>query len=190
MPYTNPYVPNLDPLFDKMKQKGDINWGGIAQAGIAAGGLALNTVNMANQRLDIDEKAPGIETSATGEPVYNSSFYLQAKNAKPQGASAGEVLSGASSGLGAGLGTAMALGAAAGPFALAGLAVGVGASLIGGNQRRKAQARQKRRAMASAKAQQKSFNVASEAFDEQQASQQDYIRRRNMTNRLYNLYQV
>jgi len=69
-----------------------------------------------------------------------------------------------------------------------GAVVGAIGGLIGGGARRRKQKREKDRAMRSARARQTEFNQASESFDQSQVTQQEYMKRRDMTNRLYNLY--
>lgn len=160
------------------------NWGNISAittAGVSAVGDAFG---IANQGLNIETSAPPIQTSATGEPVYNTGqFYNQASMAKPQGATAGEVAGGA-------LKTGASVLAATGnPLLAGGAALGSAAlNLFGGRRRKKRQEEQKQKAIKSAKSAQKSYNTASLAFDEQQASQADYLKRMNNTNRLWNLY--
>lgn len=175
-----------DPL--NMKQSNtpepNQNTGGITTA--ALGGISLlgDIAGMANQSLGLDTQAPDLQRSTTGEPVYTTgSFYNQASQAHPQGASSGEFLSGAAKG-------ALA-GAALGPVgaAVGGFLGGVG-SLLGGRSRRKRQQAEKRKAIRSARIAQEKYNTASQGFDEQLASQSDYLNRMNNMNRLYNLYRL
>lgn len=157
---------------------------GAISAGVTGGlNLAANAFGMANQSLGIETQAPGLEFGASGQPVYNTgSFYNQASQARPQGATAGEVLGGAAQGASAGF-------AAGGPIGAAiGGGVGLVTSLFGGRARKKRQREEKRKATQSARLAQQSFNTADVAFDETQAAQSDYIRRMDNTNRLYNLY--
>jgi hypothetical protein len=165
------------------------NWGGIASAGITGLSLAGDAIGMANQPLGIETQAPSLQRSATGEPVYNTGdFYNQSTAAKPQGATGGEVLGSAGKGAMGGLMAALALGGPVGWLAGGGLALGAALGIGGGAARRRKQQHEKHKAIVSAKAAQKNFNTASIAFDEQQTSQDDYLKRMDNTNRLYNLY--
>ena len=157
---------------------------GAISAGVTGGlNLAANAFGMANQSLGIETQAPGLEFGASGQPIYGAGlFYNQASQAKPQGPTAGEALSGAASGAASGF-------AAGGPIGAAiGGGVGLVTSLLGGFGRKKRQREEKRKATRSARLAQQSFNTADVAFDEAQAAQSDYLRRMDNTNRLYNLY--
>lgn len=160
------------------KAGGNFDYGAAITGGL---GLAANAIGMAQQGSGLDMSAPEVQRSATGEPIYDGSFYNQASNFKPQGATGGEVLGMAGQGAAAGA-----------SFGLPGVAIGaVGgaiAGLIGGGARRRRQKREKAKAMKSATARQNDFNEASETFDQSQIAQQEYNKRMNMTNRLYNLY--
>ncbi len=158
--------------------------GAAIGAGVAGLGLITDAVAMGNQPLGIETSAPGLERSATGEPVYNlGNFYNAAATAKPQGATTGEV--------GGGIAKGAAAGAAFGvPGAVIGGLAGGLSNLIGGNRRKRKQAAQKRKATQSAIDAQKQYNVASEAFDESQATQSEYLKRMNNTNRMFNLYRA
>lgn len=160
------------------------NWGNIGAMTTAGLSAVGDAVGIANQSLGIETQAPGLEKSATGEPVYNAGqFYNQASMAKPQGATGGEVVGGA-------LKTGASVLAATGnPLLAGGAALFSGVlNLFGGRRRKKRQQDEKQKAMTSAKAAQKNYNTASLAFDEQQASQADYLKRMDNTNRLWNLY--
>jgi hypothetical protein len=163
---------------------GGFNTMGAIQAGTALLGAGMNTYNMANQSLNLPEMGQAYQVSATGKPVYaQGQDYINTMNAKPQGATAGEVGSQALSLASAGM--------AFGPVgAAAGAVIGAGAALFGGNRRRKKQEEEKRRAQRKLRLGQEAFNQASQSFDEQVASNQEYQRRRDMTNRLYNLYSL
>lgn len=161
----------------------DTNWGGIAQGAISGLSLGADAFGMANQSLGIETQAPGLERSATGEPIYNTgSFFNQMSGAKPQGATGGEIAGGVGKGAAAGF-------AAAGPIG-AGVGAGVGAitTLVGGRARKVRQREELAKAHKSAAAAQKTYNEASQAFDQTQAAQADYLRRMDNTNRLWNLY--
>lgn len=171
------------------QQDGGPNWGGIATGVTGMLSLAEDAVGMANQPLGIETQAPGLERSATGEPVYSGAFRNQASNAKPQGATGGEVLAGAGKGAatGAMVGSVVpVIGTAIG--AIGGAIIGGLSSAFGGGARKRRQRDQQRSAMRSARNQQKMFNEASASFDATQNSQADYLRRMNNTNRLWNLY--
>lgn len=162
----------------------DINWGGVAQGAIGAAGILASSVGMAQQDLDVDTQVPAMQTSATGEPIYNARFYNQAQGGKPQGATFGETLGTTAQGASAGF-------AAGGvPGAIIGAGVGLIGGLIGGNRRRKRQEEQKRRAVKAADTMQKQYNVASQGFEQQQDAMATYRQRRDRTNRLHNLYTV
>jgi hypothetical protein len=176
-------MPNVPPTTPQQGgAEGGANWGAIA--GAATTGLSLigNSIGMGNQSLGIDTQAPGLQTSATGEPVYNlGAFENQVASAKPQGVTGGEVLGA--------VGQGAAAGSAFGPVGTAvGAGVGLVTSLFGGRRRKRKQREEKQRALKSASRAKQNYNVASEAFDEQQTAQADYLRRMDMTNRVYNLY--
>jgi len=203
MSYFNPFLterpkPDYRPQLNaNFKNRTDLNVAPTSPAapeesgfdvskGIAAGaaGLSLigNAVGMANQDLGIDEQAPNLQYGASGQPVYSGDYVNQVANATPQKTSAGEVLGGGLQGAQAGFAVGGPLGAAIGGGA------GIIATLIGGRRRRKRQEEQKRKADRSVKAYQQDYNLADKQFDDQQIAQQDYNRRMNSSNRLYNLY--
>jgi len=183
--YLNKYYQGgaADPLgMNQPPANGIPNYGGIATATL--GGLSLigDTFGIANQSLGIEQNAPGLERSATGEPIYNTGqFYNAASAARPQGTSADEAVNQTIKGASAG----MALGPAG---AAVGGVLGLASSLIGGGARKNRQRRERTRAVASARTAQGTFNTASQAFDQQEVAQSDYLRRMNNTNRLYHLY--
>ena len=156
--------------------------GAAIGAGITGIGLATDAIAMGNQSLGIETSAPGLQRSATGEPVYNTGEFMnQASLAKPQGSTVGEV--------GAGVAKGASAGAAFGPWGAAiGGAVGAVTSLLGGRRRKRKQEAEKKKALKSAKIAQGNYNVASEAFDEKEAAQSDYMKRMDNTNRMFNLY--
>lgn len=163
-------------------EKSKVDVGGIAQAGIGAVNLGIQSFGMANQSLGLNKSGQGYQVSAAGQPVYTGGGYANdVASARPQGASVGETLGMASQGAAAGSSFGL-------PGAIIGGAVGAITGLIGGGARRRAQEREKRRAIGIVRKQQGQFNEASQAFDQEQASMTDYRRRRDMTNRLYNLY--
>lgn len=186
--YLNKYYAGgaADPL--GMKQapavgENGFDWGGAVSAGLTGLSLGADAFGMANQSLGIQTQAPALEYSATGQPVYTAGqFYNQANSAQPQGATAGEVIGSVGKGASAGFTVGGPVGAGIGA------AVGLATSLIGGGRRAKKQREQRYRATASARKAQQNYNVASEAFDQTQAAQADYLRRMDNTSRLYNLY--
>lgn len=157
--------------------------GNLASGISGAAGLITNTINMSNESLGLDKSAPAMQYSPTGEPVYNTgAYYNEISRTKPQGTTAGEAIGGLTQG-------AMAGAAVGGPVGAAiGGAVGLVGSFIGGHRRKEKQKEERRRAMRSAKAAQLSYNDASVAFDQSQASMQDYYRRLDDSSRLHNLY--
>ena len=156
--------------------------GAYVGAGTAALGLVTDAVSMGNQSLGIETSAPGLQRSATGEPVYNTGGFMnQASLAKPQGSTVGEV--------GAGVAKGASAGAAFGvPGAIVGGFIGGITSAFGGRRRKRKQEAEKKRALKSARLAQGNYNVASEAFDEKEAAQSDYMKRMDNTNRMFNLY--
>lgn len=168
-------TPEIDPssFLDDFDPAAAI--GGIA-------GLAGMYGSMVNQDLGLGNPDP-LQLSATGQPIYDlGGFYNQAYQARPQGASAGELI-------GAGLQGASAGAAAGGPVgAAAGLAVGLGTAIFGGNRRKKKQEQEKRKALEKARKGQQSFNEASQRFETDQLVLEDYLNRQSMTDKLYNLY--
>lgn len=177
------YGSSTDPLgLQQGASTPDFDWGGAAMAGLGGLSLGADVFGMSSQPLGIETQAPGLEYGASGEPVYTQGrFYNQANSAQPQGATAGEVIG--SVGKGAMAGSSFGV-----PGMAIGAAVGLATSLFGGGRRAKKQREQRYRATASARKAQQNFNTASEAFDQTQAAQSDYIRRMDNTNRLYNLY--
>ncbi len=170
----NVYVPPTN-----YKPKIDLNSG--IQAGVGALDLLASNIAMGNESLNLGQ-APGEQLSATGEPVYNlGDFYNRSANAKPQGATGMEVAGGVAKGASAGAAFGI-------PGAVIGGLVGGLGSLLGGRRRRRKQAEEKRKAMRQAASAQNNYNEASLNFDQEQIAQTEYTRRRNMTNRLYNLY--
>jgi len=205
MSYFNPFLterpkPDYRPqLNQNFKNRTDLNVAPIAPLstadgeegfgvgdGIAAGaaGLSLisNAVGMANQDLGIDKQAPNLQYGASGQPVYSGQYQNDVANATPQKTSAGEVLGGGLQGAQAGFAVGGPLGAAIGGGA------GILTTLIGGSRRRKRQEEQKQKAERSVRSYQKDYNLADKQFDDQQIAQQDYNRRMNSSNRLYNLF--
>jgi uncharacterized protein HemX len=144
-------------------------------------GLAGSYYGMVNQDLGL-QAPPALQRSATGEPVYNlGSSFNQAYLSKPQGASGEEIVSGLAQGAQAG--------AAFGPVgAGVGAAVGLATSIFGGARRKHNQQREKDNALAKVSAGQNTYNKAANAYQETQLALNDYQRRSEMTNHLYNLF--
>ena len=176
--HINEFVPN-EVAGSPVKPKADVDWAGAVTGGLA---LAGNAIGMAQQGSGLQENAPGYQTSATGQPIYTGGAqYNQASSFSPQGATGGEVLGMAGQGAAAGASFGV-------PGAIVGGVVGAIGGLIGGGARKRKQQREKDKAMKSARFQQRQFNEADQEFDQKQAAQQDYYKRTNMNNRLYNLY--
>lgn len=162
---------------------GNVNTGAYIQAGTALLGSASSALASAKQGLNLPQLGDGYNTSATGQPVYTGGRDIQTiSGIKPQGATFEEVGSQALS--------LAATGASVGgvPGAIVGGAVGAGMALLSGNARKNKQEDELNKARTKIKKGQIAYNRASQAFDQQQASMNDYRRRRDMTNRLYNLY--
>lgn len=156
----------------------------VDASGAISGGLALagTYTNMVNQELGL-EAPPTLERSATGEPVYTAGqTYNQASLSQPKGASGGEILSAAGQGAAAGTTIMPGIGTAVGAV------VGAGISIFGGSRRKKKQKREKQKALNQVANRQQEFNTASESFAEQQLATDDYYRRLNIDDQLYNLY--
>ena len=136
----------------------------------------------ANQDLDLGQ-APILQSSSTGEPMYNlGEFYNQVAGTRPQGAGGSEVLGAVGQGAASG-------GAVGGvPGAVIGGTIGLATSVLGGERRRNKQQREKQRVLEQVKKGQESFNKASQSYEERQLGYQDYQDRRNINDRLYNLY--
>lgn len=156
----------------------------IDVSGAISGGLGLvgTYANMVNQGLGL-KAPPPLERSATGEPVYTAGqTYNQAALAQPQGATGGEILSGAGQGAAAGTAIMPGIGTAVGAV------VGAGISIFGGARRKRKQKDEKNKALSQVSNRQREFNRASEGFAEQQLAIDDYRRRLNIDDQLYNLY--
>lgn len=162
-----------------------INGAGIVSAGLGAAQLVGNAVGMANQSLNLDQQIAPPMYDQSMKPVYTGgAAYNQAANARPQGATGGEVLSGV--GTGASIGSSILPGWGTAIGAVAGGAI----SLIGGGARKNRQRRERNRALARARASQQQFNSADQQFRDQQARQLDYYDANNSDARLYNLFKA
>ena len=145
-------------------------------------GLASTFASTANEDLPLSQ-IPGTQRSATGQPVYNlGASYNEAYQSKPQGATGGEILSAAGQGAAAGTAVLPGIGTAVG--------AGIGAlgSIISGGIRKSRERRQRRTALEQLATGQHDFNQASQAFDNQQLSLDDYYRRADLSTQLHNLY--
>ena len=162
--------------------------GQIASQAIMGGlQLASDIGTIAGQRLNLG--TPQAQYFAEGvRPTYQGGEYMgRVAAARPQGATGGEILGTA--------GKAAATGASIGSLILPGVGTAIGAGIgalvggagaaIGGGVRKRAQGREKDRAMRLAKGQQQEFNVAASDFAQREAA--NY--KRNPYRRLQNLYQ-
>lgn len=158
------------------------NIAGVAGAVTGAAGLATDAIDMANQRLNINTQTAPIQADQSMAPVYTAGRLVSdANNAKPKGASGGEILKGVGSGA--------AAGAAFGPWGAAiGAVVGGAVSAIGGGIRKKRQRREKNRAMGQANALGQAYNKADVNFRAKSAAMEDYNQRNSAESRLYSLY--
>ena len=151
---------------------------------VAAGALALagNYYGMANQSLNLDVPQ-GATFDAYGRPSYNlNSAWNQVSGSKPQGATGGDIFSGAAQG--ASIGTMLAPGI--------GTAIGAGVGAIGsavfGGVRRRKQQREKNKAMRQLTAGQTQYNTADVNFRNSQNAMEDYRDSQDKSARLYNLH--
>lgn len=149
------------------------------------GGLGLlgSGINMAHQDLGLSSDK-SVVRSATGEPVYTGGANLiQAVKSRPRGASIGEITSNVATGVSAGSSGGV-------PGMIIGAAAGLVTSLVGGNQRKKRQEAERRKAIRTELSSQQIYNKASRDYETEQNALTEYRRRRNMKNRLYNLYSL
>jgi hypothetical protein len=153
--------------------------------GALSGALGLfgQYENMSHQSLGLDQYKPQLQTSATGQPTYQFGQLSNAANsARPQGAQAGEIASGALQGAAAGASIGGPVGAGVGAI------VGTGVSLVGGARRKRKQRREQQAALQKVQAGQKEYNTAYDQFYTNNLAMQDYQDRSNTSNQLYNLY--
>jgi hypothetical protein len=154
-----------------------VNWGGLATG---AAGLLGNYASFSNQ-FQFDNPAPS-QADPTMAPVYTGgNLASQISSQKPQGATGGELLSGAGQGALAGAQFGP-VGAAIGGFA------GLLSSAFGGNRRRRAQKRARNQAMKSLAQTQQTYNQQDRAFTQQRNAMEDYNDMNNSQARMYNLY--
>lgn len=161
----------------------DVNAGLNTAADIA--GYASGLVSSATESLNLGKPAPqyfqeGVDPSYQGGEYFNRVY-----SARPSGAGAGEIVSGAAQGakIGAQFGGGI-IGAGIGA------AVGALGSIGAGEIRRARQRREKRKALDLAMGQQQAFNTAQEEYDRQKMAQQEYTRMANPYRRMQNLYSV
>ena len=165
------------------KPNGGIDASGIG--GAVTGGLATigMGVGIANEGKNIDTSVAGAQTSATGAPVYNLGGDVQRLgDLNPKGASFGQVLSAAGSGASAGSALAPGIGTAIGAIG------GALTSLIGGRIKKRRMQEAKDKLAKNVARGQADYNEADQQFDQAQIRKQEFNKRRNLTNRLYNLY--
>ena len=177
-PVSNPSLGNF-----KAPSNGGIDASGIG--GAVTGGLATigMGVGIANEGKNIDTSVAGAQTSATGAPVYNLGGDVQRLgDLKPEGASFGQVLSAAGSGASAGSALAPGIGTAIGAIG------GALTSLIGGRIKKRRMQEAKDKLAKNVARGQADYNEADQQFDQAQIRKQEFNKRRNLTNRLYNLY--
>lgn len=148
-------------------------------------GLMGNITNIVSQDLGLNQQAPELVRSDTGQPVYTGgAAYNTAYLSKPQGAvTAEELLGGVAAGAAAG--SVFSPGGAV----VGGVIAGLGTALAGGERRRRQQA-ERSRALRQVRTYQQDFNRATESFDKQQLALSDYYRRLNNEEQLYNLFRI
>ena len=153
-------------------------------SGVVSGvaNLANQGINMVNSANSIQTNAPAQQMDAYGRPQYNLGNFQQDVNAiKPQGANAGEILSGAANG-------AMA-GSAFGPWGTAiGGAVGAGSAAIFGRIRRDKMRSKQRIAQGNLFTAQQLYNRSVSGYNDQQSAMARYQDMTNPDQRMNNLY--
>ena len=199
--YTNPYfipspsqlpTPNVgEPDFDSLRnysnslgqQKGiGANYGNIANGVIGGIGLLGNAYGMSRQRFNFNTNVAPSQTDSTMAPSYTGGELASEINgAHPQGATGGEVLSGAAEGAAAGA----EVGGPAG--AVVGGVVGAASSLIGGESRADAQRRELEQARQRLRAIQNQYNQQDVSYRNYQNQMSDYYRRNNPAVGEYNV---
>jgi len=153
--------------------------------------LASDIGGIAGQRLNLGTPAPQYFAQGVDPSYQGGDYYSRAALMQPQGATSGEILgtAGKAAGTGASIGTMILPGLGtligAGIGAVAG---GIGAG-IGGGVRKRRQRRERETALQMGQAQQQEFNIAQNAFNQQQAAMAGYQQRINPYRRLQNLYQ-
>lgn len=155
----------------------------LAGAAFGAANLFMGAKQMGDAANAINTTAPSEMVDASGRPVYNvGQFAADTQAIDPQGATGGEILSGA--GQGAAIGGAIVPGL--------GHAIGaVGGALVNvfGGARRKRKMREKKRARArNLSAKQGRYNRQMQSYNSERLAQESYQKGLDNTNRLYNIY--
>lgn len=155
---------------------------GIASGVAAIGGQMIGMVGEAKR---INTVAPTPMLNSFGKPAYNlGNFHSQVSAIKPQGATGGELLSGAMSGAQAGA-TFGALGAGIGAV------VGAIGTAFAGKRRKTLQQRRKALAQQNLMNAQRTYNQGIEAYNMQQAAQSQYLQDQEMVDqRMNNVYEA
>lgn len=174
-----PRLPGADEILttEQGQQQNQFNWGGLA-TGVA--GLLGNYASFQNQ-FQFDNPAPSQADMSMAPTYTGGALSSQIASQTPQGATGGELLSGAGQGAIAGAQFGP-IGATIGGFA------GLLSSAFGGNSRRRAQKRARTRAMKSLAQNQQTYNQQDIAFTNQRNAQEDYNDMNNPQARMYNLY--
>lgn len=139
-------------------------------------------LSMIDEAKSINTTAPGVQQDFLGRPVYSiGQFSVDANAIKPQGASAGEIGSGALKGASAG--------AVFGPVgAGVGALVGAASSALFGRRRKTLQQRKQRQAMGNLFAAQQLYNKSMNIFDSTQKGRSLYENAVDQEQRAQNLY--
>jgi hypothetical protein len=165
------------------KQQQAMNKGLSVVGGVTA--LAGQAAGMINQAKQINTTAPTPTLDSFGKPMYNlGNFQTQVSAIKPQGASGGELLSGALQGAQGG--------AAFGPIgAGVGAVVGTLTAAFAGRRRKTLQERRKTLAQNNLMSAQRMYNQGIEAFNQRQSAQSLYNDQYQMAEqRMNNVYQA
>lgn len=164
------------------QQKSNISAAGVANGVMGAASLAADTIGMANEKLNLNTNIAPVQNDPSQAPIYTGGQnFIDAANARPRGASGGEILKSAGAGAAAGVGFG-------GIGAIVGAVVGAGAALIGGGARKRRQRREKQRAFNAALGAQRTFNTADLAYRQIQATMEDYYDNQNDNSRQYNVF--
>ena len=150
-----------------------------------AASLLGQGVGMIQEAKNINTTAPTPMYDSFGKPMYNlGNFATQVSAIKPQGATGGEVLSGAMQGASAG--------AAFGPIgAGVGALVGAGSNLLFGRRRKKLQRRKADQANLALRNAQRSYNQSMTDYNQRQAAQSLYMdTQAEVDQRMNNVYQA
>lgn len=188
-----PTLPNLQYNLDRSQTRtsayGNANIG--TQAVMGGLQLASDIGGIAGQNLNLGTPAPQYFAQGLDPSYQGGEYFSRAAMAEPQGATGSEILStaGKAAATGASIGTMV--GGPLGTLIGGGIGAvvgGIGAG-IGGGIRRRRQRREKANALELGTAQQQEFNIAQDAFNQQQAAMASYQQRANPYRRLQNLYQ-